>query len=130
MQTSGENCWRRQTYYLSLYYNKGVRFRATLKKISEKEHRQTETLSISPKYLRPDGPAWRDQVSQLLKLNDVEERVCLKRAKIYALIEEGDFPPPIKLSPGRSVWLADDIEGWINLRALESRKPVGGNDDQ
>lgn len=69
-------------------------------------------------------------MSQLLKLNDVEERVCLKRAKIYALIEEGDFPPPIKLSPGRSVWLADDIEGWINLRALESRKPVGGNDDQ
>lgn len=72
----------------------------------------------------------KDEVSQLLKLNDVEERVCLKRAKIYALIECGDFPSPIKLSPGRSVWLADDIDGWINQRALESRKSVGGDDDR
>lgn len=69
-------------------------------------------------------------MSQLLKLNDVEERVCLKRAKIYALIEMGDFPPPVKVSPGRSVWLADDIVAWIHRKAEQSRKAVGGNDDQ
>lgn len=69
-------------------------------------------------------------MSQLLKLNDVEERVCLKRAKIYALIEMGDFPPPVKVSPGRSAWLADDIVAWIHRKAEESRKVLGGDDDQ
>lgn len=91
---------------------------------------QTETLSDLHKYVRPDGRTWRTDVSQLLKLHDVEERVCLKRAKIYALIETGDFPPPVKLTPGRSVWLADEVTAWVQRKAEASRKTAGGGDDQ
>lgn len=91
---------------------------------------QTEMLSDLHKYVRPDGRTWRTDVSQLLKLNDVEERVCLKRAKIYALIETGDFPPPVKLTPGRSVWLADEITAWVQRKAEASRKTAGGSDVQ
>lgn len=69
-------------------------------------------------------------MSQLLKLNEVEERVCLKRAKIYALIDAGDFPSPVKLTPGRSVWLAADIEAWVHRKAEASRKALGGGDGQ
>lgn len=94
------------------------------------ESGQTETLSASPKYARPNGRTWRTDVSQLLKLNDVEERVCLKRAKIYSLIETGDFPAPVKLTPGRSVWLAEDIAAWVHRKAEESRKTAGGSDDR
>lgn len=69
-------------------------------------------------------------MSDLLMLEDVERRVCLKRAKLYAMIADGEFPPPIKVSAGRSAWLSDDIAAWIIAKAAESRKPVGGDHDQ
>ncbi len=70
------------------------------------------------------------KVSQLLKLKDVEERVLLKRAKIYALVAAGDFPAPVKLTPGRSAWLAEDIDTWVQRKAEQSRKvSVSGDGD-
>jgi len=98
--------------------------------IDDESYGQTETLSASPKYARPHGRAWRSNLSQLLKLNEVEDRIRLKRAKIYELIEAGDFPAPIKLSPGRSAWLADDVAAWVHRKAEESRKMAGGSDER
>lgn len=69
-------------------------------------------------------------MSLFLKLNEVEERVCLKRSAIYSMIQAGDFPAPIKLMPGRSAWLVDDVDAWVKSRIEASRKPStnGGAD--
>lgn len=97
---------------------------------NENSPTHTEALSALRKYVRPIGRIWRTKVHQLLKLSDVEQRVCLKRAKIYSLIEAGDFPAPVKLSSRRSVWLADDIAAWVERKAEASRKMNGGRDDR
>jgi prophage regulatory protein len=54
--------------------------------------------------------------SKLLTLRDVEAATTLGRSRIYQLIAEKAFPSPIKVSPGRSAWLAAEVETWIGGR--------------
>ena len=52
----------------------------------------------------------------LLTRQDVEAMLSISRSKIYALIMEGRFPEPIKLTPGpkgASRWRKDEIEAWL-----------------
>ncbi len=50
---------------------------------------------------------------QLLRIEDVMERVTLRKTAIYNRIREGTFPKPRDLG-GRTVrWLAQDIDNWI-----------------
>lgn len=55
-------------------------------------------------------------MSVLLKLPAVEKMVGLKKTKIYALIQEGKFPPPVKIGSASS-WVDQEIENWIALHA-------------
>lgn len=49
----------------------------------------------------------------LLLLHQVEERTGFKKSKIYQMVRDGSFPPPIR--HGRSVrWRSDNIDCWIN----------------
>jgi predicted DNA-binding transcriptional regulator AlpA len=57
---------------------------------------------------------------QFLRLPQVEDRTGLKKSTIYKRIAEGQFPPPIKLSPRASAWPSDEIEEWQN-RQLGTR---------
>jgi prophage regulatory protein len=38
---------------------------------------------------------------------------------IYALIQQGKFPPPVKLGPRASGWFGDEIASWQAERAAE-----------
>lgn len=52
-------------------------------------------------------------MSRLLKLTAVEEKVGYKRAKIYQMIKEGQFPAPEKI--GRSSrWHEEAVNDWID----------------
>lgn len=64
----------------------------------------------------------------LLKLPKVVAATTYKRSTIYRLIQQGKFPPPIKLSPsGRaSAWVESEINDWIQARIAESRNGGGG----
>ncbi|MFP4154560.1 MAG: helix-turn-helix transcriptional regulator [Halothiobacillaceae bacterium] len=58
---------------------------------------------------------------RLISLRDVSERVSLKRTAIYARINEGTFPKPVKL--GRiSRWPESQIDAWIAERIQEGQK--------
>ena len=57
----------------------------------------------------------------LLKRRDVERMTTLSKAHIYALIRTNQFPSPIKLSAGSSVWLQSDVEQWINDKINASK---------
>lgn len=55
----------------------------------------------------------------LLRLQAVMDRVGLKRSKIYALISEDKFPPPVKID-GAARWPESKVEAWMAERIAES----------
>lgn len=62
----------------------------------------------------------------ILKLPAVETLTGLKRARIYQLIADGNFPRQIKLTPGgrASGWLKSEVEQYLAERVAESRDQV------
>jgi prophage regulatory protein len=51
---------------------------------------------------------------QFLRLPDVERKVGLRKAAIYARIKEGAFPAPVKLFGGPAVaWRLTDLLTWM-----------------
>ena len=50
----------------------------------------------------------------LLRLPEVEAVVGLKKSKIYSLLQEGQFPAPVKLDPRSVRWRASAILKWID----------------
>lgn len=57
-----------------------------------------------------------------LRLPKVLQITGLARATIYALISQGRFPAPIKLSTRSSAWISSEIDEWMQQRIAESRK--------
>jgi prophage regulatory protein len=65
----------------------------------------------------------------LLRIKDVEQRIGLRRSKIYGLIRDGDFPPPLKLGRRTSAWVASEIDSWVRRQVDANptrRWPRGG----
>lgn len=52
----------------------------------------------------------------ILRRPDVEARVGLSRATIYAKMADGTFPKPIRLSQRAVGWRTDDIDEWLAAR--------------
>jgi predicted DNA-binding transcriptional regulator AlpA len=60
---------------------------------------------------------------RLERMADLESRVGLKKSQLWKLIREGRFPAPIKC--GRSsLFIAAEVDGWIQARIRESRPGV------
>lgn len=58
----------------------------------------------------------------LLRLPAVLERTGLGRSSLYAAIQEGRFPEPIRLSARAVAWPSSEVDAWIQDRITESRK--------
>jgi prophage regulatory protein len=53
--------------------------------------------------------------ARMLRLKQVAAIVGLGRSSIYRKVQEGTFPPPIKLGGARaSGWISTEVYGWIN----------------
>lgn len=50
---------------------------------------------------------------RLLKIAEVKSRVGLGKSTIYALVAEGRFPRPYKLTPKAARWSEQEIADWI-----------------
>ncbi len=57
----------------------------------------------------------------ILRISDVEHSVGLKKSTIYAMIKEGNFPPPISLGRRASGWILSEIYQWKRDRIAASR---------
>jgi len=57
-----------------------------------------------------------DQSRKFLRLPSVAEKVGLSRSQIYKLIQQGEFPEPIKLGPKISVWIEEKLEAWMDAK--------------
>ena len=63
----------------------------------------------------PTTPA---PTESLLRLPQVEAVVGMKKSKIYSLLQEGQFPAPVRLGPRSVRWKASAVSAWIdNLKA-------------
>ena len=51
-----------------------------------------------------------------LTMKEVSDLLGISVSTIDRLIKRGQFPPKIKLSPGRKVFFRNHIEEWINER--------------
>lgn len=60
---------------------------------------------------------------KLLPLDAVIALVGFKRSKIYALIDAGKFPRPIKIDSA-SRWPESSVQAWIAERIAEARAAV------
>ena len=54
--------------------------------------------------------------NQLLRVAEVAELVGLKRPTIYKRLKAGDFPVPLRISPGAVRWPLAEVEAWIATR--------------
>lgn len=63
---------------------------------------------------------------QILRIFEVADRTGLARSSIYAKIQAGDFPRPIKLSTRSVGWLEADVNQWIELQISRSREKACG----
>lgn len=55
-------------------------------------------------------------MERLLSLEQVSERVGMKRTSIYKLVKSGEMPCPVKVGPKASRWLESEVEDFINSR--------------
>ena len=51
------------------------------------------------------------------RLPDVLDRTGLGRSTLYALVAEGAFPAPVKLSIRAVGWRVDEVDAWLLARA-------------
>ena len=57
----------------------------------------------------------------ILRLPEVSQATGLSRSTIYRLVQAGNFPPSLKLTPRTIGWYSTDIETWIAARAATSK---------
>ena len=53
------------------------------------------------------------QLQLFIRLPEVRQKVGMSKSHIYKLMGSGDFPAQIKLSQKVSVWVASEIDDWI-----------------
>lgn len=61
-----------------------------------------------------------------IRLKEVTKKVGLPKSSVYALIQNGDFLKPIKLSKRTSALLESDIEEWIESK-IQQKKTLNLN---
>ena len=60
----------------------------------------------------------------IYRLPAVLEATGLSKATIYRLLDSGDFPPRVKLSPRCVGWRVKDVDAWLSERAEASGVPA------
>jgi prophage regulatory protein len=64
-------------------------------------------------------------MTKLLKMPLVVTQTGLSRSHLYALVKQGFFPKPVKLTERSSAWVESEVQGWIDTRiALRDQEAV------
>jgi prophage regulatory protein len=58
----------------------------------------------------------------MIRSKQLKSATGLSRATVYRLMQRGDFPRPIQLSPGAVGWPASTIRQWRATRANSGQK--------
>ena len=55
---------------------------------------------------------------RLIRRREVEEIAGLSRSSIYRLMQDGEFPRPVRVGPAAVRWRASDITAWLESRPV------------
>ena len=55
-----------------------------------------------------------------LTIKEISKLIGISVSTINRLIKKGDFPPKIKISPRRIVFMKHQIEEWISRKSIAS----------
>lgn len=54
-----------------------------------------------------------------LRMPSVVKKTGIPRASVYEMMERGEFPKPVRLSPRAVAWIESEIEAWQRGRVAE-----------
>ena len=60
------------------------------------------------------------QNSPFFTIQEVSEFLGISISTINRLVKEGDFPPKVKLSPRRIVFIKREIDEWIESKRINN----------
>jgi prophage regulatory protein len=61
---------------------------------------------------------------RLLSWDRVQDVVGISRPTAWRMQQRGDFPRPVKISPGRVGWWESDLTAWKSSRGRKGEAPV------
>ncbi len=61
-----------------------------------------------------------------IRLRLVSEKTGLAASSIWRLAHRGQFPAPIKLSPGCTAWFEHEIDEWLTAKAVDRAFVIEG----
>jgi prophage regulatory protein len=57
----------------------------------------------------------------ILRRKQVQARIGLSCATIYAYMSEGTFPKPVKLGPRAVGWIESEVDQWLDAQVKQTR---------
>ena len=58
----------------------------------------------------------------MLRLPEVSHRTGISKSQIHRMVEDGDFPEPVRLSKRAVAFVAAEVESWLQARIAASRQ--------
>ena len=65
------------------------------------------------------------ETERILRLREVVETTGLSRTTIYSLVQEGEFPRPLRLAARASGWLFSEVQSWLDGKAAIRNERAG-----
>ena len=61
----------------------------------------------------------QNSTGRIIRMNELVDKVGYARSTLHALVKDGQFPAPFKLTPnGRAIgWFENTIDQWLQERA-------------
>ena len=69
-------------------------------------------------------------MKSFIRIKRVLERVAFAKSKLWQMVKDGEFPQPIKLSSGTTVWIKEEVDAWIEEQIASYRDDGGHNADR
>lgn len=63
-------------------------------------------------------------MQRFLRRQDVEYATGLPTSTLYELMDRGDFPRPIQITPRRVAWLESDVADWQKAKIAAASRHV------
>ncbi len=54
-----------------------------------------------------------------IRIRHVADKTGLAASSIWRLAQRGEFPSPVKLSPGCTAWFEHEIDEWLDTKGLK-----------
>jgi prophage regulatory protein len=54
--------------------------------------------------------------NRFIRMPDLRQKVGLSKSQIYKLIQQEEFPEPVKLGRKVSVWVDSEVEEWMSSK--------------